>query len=907
MTKTPTRLALILAPVLLALIAALGWAQFREARAGLLAEQERLAAERHFAVAAMLADADRQLRRMETRMRLSMAAGPGLGDRAEELAPVVAGGIAATEWAGAGPERGNLIGIPDLAARATGPVAAALDLLPPLEVEAAIGGAPSWSYFFSAGGDFITILPGAGLGDFLAAAPPVPDAAALIAHWLTYPVFALGTPQANPARAPYWTPPYDDAGGAGRMVSHAMPVYDGDRFVGVVGTDILLAALAEVLAHMASPLGAIGLATGGGEMLAGDLGGRLDGALVAEAAAEGGFARRGGDWVLARGFPGTPFLLLTVIPEAELRAMILPGLAGTGLLLLAGAAGLVAALVWYDRRHLRPGLRLAAYAEAAATSRGEPPAPPAELPPAWAARAGAVARAFAAAREDRAALAASEARYRNVVDTQTELVARHTPDGRATFANKAYCRQLGQSLEEVLAGRESQFDYVAPEDRARHAEHLASLTPEHPTSTTTIKVWLPRAPGDFWEEWTDTGIFDAEGRLIELQSVGRDVTEKVRAEEELRRQRDALHQSEKLAALGSLLAGVAHELNNPLSIVVGYAGMLHELAEDEPTRRRTGEIARAADRCARIVRTFLAMARARPAEKSEVDLGAVVDQVLELTAYGLRSNGIEVARVPGTPPPVLADPDQVHQVVMNVILNAQQAMMGVTGPRRLTIRAGEEAGAAVLSIADTGPGIDPAIAERVFEPFFTTKPQGVGTGIGLAVSRGIVEAHGGAIALSPAAGGGTLCRITLPAMTATAPEGPDGPDGAGSPGRGRVLIVDDEPALGALLAEALTRDGHHAVAVTDPEAALRAAAADRFDAVLTDLRMPGMGGDQLAARLVALAPRLKGRIIVMTGDALRVPAEADFPVLEKPVEIAALRAALARALDQDFGQGFGGS
>lgn len=878
-----------LAP-LAALVAWIGVAAYDRARASLLADEARLADERRFAVAAMLADADRRLRRMETRMRLSTGASPGLGVRAGELVAAEAQGIAATGWVHAALGRGNLIGLPDLAHTAEGPVAAALDLLGALEVEAAIGDTPSWSYFFSAAGDFITILPGAPLADFLGATPGVEDARGLIAHWLAYPVFRLGRPEANPGRDPYWTPPYDDAGGTGRMVSAAMPVYDGDSFEGIVGTDIPLATLAVVLDHMASPLGAIGLVADSGDVLSG--GGTDHARLAAMPVGGEGFVRHGADWALVQPFPDTPFRLVTLVPEAALRARILPGLAATGLVLAAAAAGLVAVLLWAERRHLRPGLRLAAYAEAAATAGDAPPPVPAGLPPVWTARAAAVARSFAAARADRAALAASEARYRSVIDTQTELVARHTPDGRATFANSAYCRQLGRTLDEVLARAESQFDYLAPEDQARHEAHLARLTPEHPTATITVKVWLPRAPGDFWEEWTDTGIFDADGRMVEIQSVGRDITDKVRAEQELRRQREALHQSEKLAALGSLLAGVAHELNNPLSIVVGYAGMLEETAPDEPTRRRTGEIARAADRCARIVRTFLAMARSRPAEKRAVDVEAVIDQVLELAAYGLRSTGVEVVLDRGHPPPLHADPDQIHQVILNVVLNAQQAMTGADGPRRLAIRTGAEAATVVIEIADTGPGIDPAIADRVFDPFFTTKPQGVGTGIGLAVSRGIVEAHGGSITLGPAPGGGALCRITLPAAV------PDtlAPPGAVAPASlptGRILIVDDEPAIAALLAEALAADGHDARTATSGADALHAVAAARFDAVLTDLRMPDLDGARLVPRLVAADPRLEGRILAMTGDALSATAPDGVRLLEKPVDPVTLRAALA--------------
>ncbi|HHY51552.1 MAG TPA: PAS domain S-box protein, partial [Alphaproteobacteria bacterium] len=477
----------------------------------------------------------------------------------------------------------------------------------------------------------------------------------------------------------------------------------------------------------------------------------------------------------------------------------------------------------------------------------------------------------------------SEARYRNVVETQTELVVRYDGNGYPTFANEAYCRYLGITLEEMLGRAKSDFDLVIPEDRARHRAYIDSLTPEHPSATTVIRCRIPTSDIVRWEEWTDTGIFDEAGRLIEIQAIGRDVTEKHMAQEalsasearlagflnyapvamlakdlegrftlanpealkrlkrteaevigrltrdllpaseademdrsvsrvletgemqveeqyhpsldpylyslfirfplraasgeitgvgifvvdqtreklaemELDQQRGALHQSEKLAALGSLLAGVAHELNNPLSIVVGYAGMLHEMATDEATKRRTRELHSAAERCGRIVKTFLSMARSKPIEKRDVDIDTVIDDVLELAAYGLRSNGVTIVRKRGkTLPTTLADPDQLHQVFMNIVLNAQQAMMSVAGARSLDVETRFDGTNIAIDIADTGHGIAEDIKKRVFEPFFTTKPQGVGTGIGLSVCLRIVQAHGGTILLDSGEAGGTVC------------------------------------------------------------------------------------------------------------------------------------------------------
>jgi PAS domain S-box-containing protein len=621
----------------------------------------------------------------------------------------------------------------------------------------------------------------------------------------------------------------------------------------------------------------------------------------------------------------------------------------------------------------------------------------------------------------------SEARYRLVINTQTELVSRHSPTGRTTFANDAYCRYLGVTLEELLSRPESNFDSIYPEDRPMYDAHIASLSPDHPSSTIVVRNILMPSGDIRWEEWTETGIFDDSGKLIEIQSIGRDITERKRAEEalsvsearmaafleyapvamlakdrngiftlvnpetvkrlgrpaheiigrrtidilppdeaammdrsidkvlstgevqieeqyhpslapflysmfirfpihsetgevtgagvfavdqtsqklvelELEKQSGALAQSEKLAALGSLLAGVAHELNNPLSIVVGYAGMLHEMAQDEATKRRTKELHSAAERCARIVKTFLSMARSKPIEKRNVAIDTVLDDVLELAAYGLRSNGVKVVRERlVTLPDFFADPDQLHQVFMNVVLNAQQAMSGIEGERKLNVKSYRGRGDIVIDIIDTGPGIPDSVKERAFEPFFTTKPQGVGTGIGLSVCLRIVEAHGGTISLDALPAGGTLCRIKLP-MGPEIAEQEEEQAQADFRLSGRLLVVDDETAIGDFLVDALSREGVSVTAVPSGREAQQAVLESEFDAVLTDLRMPDIDGDRLVAFITKARPALKGRIVVMTGDALNAQNKAvpiDLPVVAKPIDLAALRTVLRPMLDHE--------
>lgn len=366
---------------------------------------------------------------------------------------------------------------------------------------------------------------------------------------------------------------------------------------------------------------------------------------------------------------------------------------------------------------------------------------------------------ISAAKAAEIAIRESELRYRAVVETQTEFVTRITPEGRLTFCNDAYVRHVGLPRDVLLSPDFVDFDLIAPEDREKYARRLAALTPGQPTASMELRSVLPDGRRTL-EEWTDTGVFDAAGRLVEIQATGRDVTEQRRVEAELARQREALHQSEKLAALGSLLAGVAHELNNPLSIVTGYATMLRDLSTDEATRRRGEMIHTAAERCARIVRSFLALARSEPRATAPVQLNALVEAALEMLAYGLRTADVAVEqRLDPALPTVVGDGDQLHQVVTNLVINAQQAMQGQTTPRRLTVTTAARDDEVVVEVADSGPGVPEALRARIFDPFFTTKPVGVGTGLGLSVSRGIVLAHRGSLETEGAPGGGALFRV----------------------------------------------------------------------------------------------------------------------------------------------------
>ncbi|BBK32368.1 PAS domain S-box-containing protein [Stella humosa] len=383
-----------------------------------------------------------------------------------------------------------------------------------------------------------------------------------------------------------------------------------------------------------------------------------------------------------------------------------------------------------------------------------------------------------------------------------------------------------------------------------------------------------------------------------------DLTERNAVAAKLDEQREALHQSEKLAALGELLAGVAHELNNPLSVVVGQALLLKETTFDPAITDRLNRIGRAADRCVRIVKTFLSMARRRPKRSEPVCLEQVIHDAVEVAGHALRSSGVRVRlRLAAGLPPVEGDIDQLAQVMTNLIFNAEIAMREAPGERTLTISTSlaRHAGHVVLRVRDTGPGVPRALHARVFEPFFTTRGIGVGTGIGLAFCHRVIESHGGCISLADAKGGGAQFTVELPVFGAVAAAAePAPPPDAVASGR-HVLVIDDEGDVADVVAAMLRHTGDRVeIAMSGGEALARLRDAP-FDLILSDLRMPGLDGEALFGLLAREQPHMLARLGFITGDAMggqaqRFLARCGRPFLEKPItpaDLSRLVAAIA--------------
>lgn len=354
---------------------------------------------------------------------------------------------------------------------------------------------------------------------------------------------------------------------------------------------------------------------------------------------------------------------------------------------------------------------------------------------------------------------------------------------------------------------------------------------------------------------------------------------------ELERTQGQLFQAEKLSAIGELVAGVAHELNNPLTAVVGYAQLLLETCEDPEMCEDLERINREAQRSARIVQNLLAFARQQSSEKHSIELGQALDKAIDLLAYQLQVNNISLVREISPEPMIaLGDRYQLQQVFLNLITNAYQAMYKAYGRGTLTIRTERANGdTARIYFADDGPGVPTEIANRIFDPFFTTKDVGEGTGLGLSICLGIVQEHEGKIWLDQEVERGATFVIELPLDDEE--QGVHEEDLKLEPIRYQglsILVIDDEPEIVFLLQRVLEGEGYDVVAVNGGHEALEALSRGSYDLVICDLKMPGIGGRDIFDYVTEHRPELVDRVIFTTGDTVSSDSRAFLQETQQP-------------------------
>lgn len=617
--------------------------------------------------------------------------------------------------------------------------------------------------------------------------------------------------------------------------------------------------------------------------------------------------QRGDGWVLSaatRG--GAPWVYVQATPAGALRAKVLPTLL-PNLLLALGLLGMYAAGQWFvARRFVEPALAVLSYLRAQAANTAGP-AP--QLGPRWQAWVDAVTDTFRRQRDLQQRERQTEALKASIIDQAIAGIVSTDLEGRIVEFNPAAQAMFGLTREQVLGRR---IDEALVPERLREgaARELARTVAGAGPSGLGRRVQRFGLRADGSEFPCEVVVFrtELEGRPL-LTAWITDNTERAQAAAQIERQRDALRQSEKLTAMGSLLAGVAHELNNPLAIVMGRASLLAEKTEGTPLAADAERIRDAADRCGRIVRTFLNMARQRPLRRAPVQLNDLARAAAEMLGYTLRSHGIEMelALADGLPE-VMADGDQVGQVLLNLIVNAQQALAGTEGAHRIRLTTGVEdrrdnrEPRVWLRVSDNGPGVPPELRPRLFEPFFTTKAEGAGTGLGLSVSRSMVREHGGDLVLERADGGAAF-RLSLPISGEARDNSQPVPlDEAGTAREARILVVDDEPEITGLLRSMLEGAGWEVATAESAAVALELLGTARFDAIVSDLRMPDTDGATFWAEVQQRAPQLARRMLFVTGDTLsleaqRILAKTRCPSLDKPFAKADLLAAVQALLD----------
>jgi len=451
-------------------------------------------------------------------------------------------------------------------------------------------------------------------------------------------------------------------------------------------------------------------------------------------------------------------------------------------------------------------------------------------------------------------------------------------DGTTLVANRALKQLFGQPADTPEA-RVVPFAverFADPQTRVEFLDRLASEG-----ALTSYPVRLLRLDASVLVvEITAHAEVDRQRGVVLVEAIFRDTTEFRRLKDRSRDLYQQLLQAEKLAVLGQTISQVAHELNNPLATILSWAERLQEQTLDATSKRGAEAIVNATERATRIVRDLLTYAKPRPSTRAMIDLNHVVRETLELRAEEQAANSIDVvtALAAGLPP-VFADAHRIQQVLLNLMNNAEQAMVTSHGRGSLVVRTWHDAALNTVSfdVSDDGPGLAPEIRTKIFDAFFTTKPVGEGTGLGLAVAYNIVKDHGGRIRVDSEAGRGTSFVVDLPvSATAEAPPSPS-PSPAPSPKeavRGAsVLVVEDERALASAMGEALQDAGLKVDIAGDGEDALARIRKGGYDAVICDLKMPRVSGMVIYRAIAAATPSLARRVIFVTGDVAATDAE----------------------------------
>lgn len=491
-------------------------------------------------------------------------------------------------------------------------------------------------------------------------------------------------------------------------------------------------------------------------------------------------------------------------------------------------------------------------------------------------------------------LRAAEANYRDLFDNAYDLIFTLDAQFRVTSANKMALKSCGYQLNEAIGMHATRF--IHP----RHIPKLFGLLKTNLKSTekpsTFELVMLSKFGHEMVLEVT-MRVQRTESRPTGLHFIARDITQRFELEQRLRH-------GEKLSTIGQLVAGVAHELNNPLTSIIGYASLLQQSDLPGQYHHDLEVIFKQAKRAGLIVKDLLTFARTIELNAKPIDLNLTVQSSLTLMKSQLEQHHIQVTTLLDAAMPLtLADTNQLEQVFVNLITNASQALSSIPGQRELTVTTSHNNKVILVSVRDNGPGISELVLPQIFDPFFSTKQVGEGTGLGLSICYGIVTEHKGRIWAENNTPQGTTFFVELPwqpvesAKDATPEVPPDVPEADRVVLN--VLVIDDEEFLLMLLQRVLNRMGHHAETTPNPTEAVYMLQTRPYDLVICDILLPNVTGPQIFEQTIAHAPELANKFIFITGNTVDLETRAFLdktgaPWLAKPF----LPADLARAIAQ---------
>jgi len=455
--------------------------------------------------------------------------------------------------------------------------------------------------------------------------------------------------------------------------------------------------------------------------------------------------------------------------------------------------------------------------------------------------------------------------WRMTFDSISDLVSIHDKDNKIVRVNRAYADAFNMKPKDLI-GKPCYEVVHGTKEPWPHCPHKQTLETKKPAGA---EFFEPRL--GIYLQVSTSPMFNEKGEVVGSVHVARDITERKQMEERERQMQQELSLSSRLASIGELASGVAHEINNPLTAVIGFSQMLMGRDIPKDIKQDLKIVNDNAQRVAKIVKNLLTFARQRKGAKEYVDINSVVLRVLELRTYEMNLSNIEViTQLAPDLPWTMANTGQLQQVFLNIILNAEQAMTKAHNKGKLSVKTQQIGNNIRASFEDDGPGIARENLDRIFDPFFTTKGVAGGTGLGLSLSYGIIKEHNGGIYARSELGKGATLFVELPIvpevqqlkLAETVVEEPRRVTGA------RIMVVDDELAICQFLARVLTQDGHNVETIDNASAALERLERERYNLILVDIRMEGMDGIELYRHMRKIAPSLQRRVVFITGDTM---------------------------------------